>query len=204
MVSFGPRNRKIFVPIVISFICSVALSQGSSVFAPTSGVIFSVRPDQRQYEIGDQITIRYLIQNISGRAMFVPRAQWDIKCGNPPHLWAQFVDSSSNELPTGYAGSCLGPDPTDQMRMSERIVKDAVLLQPMQTVKGSFSVDSKVLLDKLRSGRYLIRVSLYGWSDKIFTAAQLAELSATKALLLGGQAQSSARIVFARSGSRSK
>jgi hypothetical protein len=199
----GIRRWALIAAFSSSFLCPINMAAQHYPFARASGVTFTIRTDQKEYEIGDQIVIHYTIRNVSNHALFVPRAQWDIKCGNPPHMWARLFDSSGNGLPTGYAGSCLGPDPIDQMSISERMAKDAVLLQPTQFVAGSFTLESKVVSDKLRSGNYQIRASLHGWRNELFTDAQLTDLAGMKKPFLSGEATCSANIAFVREG-RSK
>src|SRR5207302_89389 len=68
-------------------------TDGQQPFVHSNDVQFSFRTDRTLYNIGDQIVIYYSIKNVSNGAMYVPRSQWDAKCGNPPHLWSRLEDS---------------------------------------------------------------------------------------------------------------
>lgn len=119
-------------------------THGEQPFIRGSDVAFTIRTDHKRYEIGESIVVRYTVKNVSNAALFVPKSQWEIKCGDPPHVWVRLEDSSGKHEP-GYFGSCLGPSPEDQMSVTERMRKDAVLLEPGQSVDGSFTFESKVL-----------------------------------------------------------
>src|SRR4051812_26736925 len=101
----------------------------------TSGL--SIRTDRRTYNVGDQIILHYTIENVSNGALYVPASQWEIKCGNPPHVWSRLEDGSGKHYEPGYASSCLGPNPVDEMSISERMREDAFLLKPGQSVTGT-------------------------------------------------------------------
>src|SRR3954466_4686932 len=131
-------------------------------FVHGSDVVFAIRTDQTKYVMGETIIIRYTVKNVSNRALFVPRSQWDIRCGDPPHFWARLEDKSGKHYEPGYGGSCLGPSREDRMSVSERMQKDAVLVKPGQVVHGSFGFQPKVLSD-LQSGSYRLEAVLYGW-----------------------------------------
>lgn len=147
---------------------------------------FTIRIERKKYNIGDQIVIHYAIKNVSHGALYVPRSQWEVKCGNPPHLWSRLEDRSGKHYEPGYAGSCLGPSPIDRMTLSERMRKDAVLLKPGDETTGSFIFDSKVFLDELKPGVYRLEAVLYGW-NLAFDNSQLHELSGIGAPLLIGE-----------------
>ena len=144
-------------------------------FVHGSDVAFAVRTDQTKYVMGEPIIIRYTVKNVSNGALFVPKSQWGIRCGDPPHLWARLEDNSGKHYEPGYGGSCLGPSPDDRMSVSESMQKDAVLVRPGQAVHGSFTFQPKVLSD-LKPGSYRLESALYGWNLS-FNTLELPELS---------------------------
>ena len=149
--------------IALIFLLAVpAETHGQQPFVHGNDIRFGIRTDRRAYNIGDQIVIHYTIKNVSNGALYVPATQWEIRCGNPPHLWSWLEDSSGKHYEPGYGGSCLGPNPVDRMRVSERMRKDALLLKPGQAAHGSFSFDSKVFSDSLKPGSYRLEAVLYG------------------------------------------
>ncbi|HUE51988.1 MAG TPA: hypothetical protein VMO80_06595 [Terriglobales bacterium] len=175
----------VFLSLLI--LCAIsAKTQAQQPFVHGSDVLFRIRIDRKAYNIGDQITIRYTIKNVSNGALYVPRSQWEVKCGNPPHLWSRLEDSSGKHYEPGYAGSCLGPSLTDRMTLPERMQRDAVLLRPGQEATGSFSFDSKIFLDQLRPGVYRLEAVLYGWNLP-FDSNQLHDLAGMGTpFLIGG------------------
>src|ERR1700719_3991193 len=130
-------------------------------FVHGSDVAFAVRTDQTKYVMGEPIIIRYTVKNVSNGALFVPKSQWGIRCGDTPHLWARLEDNSGKHYEPGYAWSCLGTRPEDRMSVSERMEKDAVLVRPGQAVRGSFTFQPNVLRD-LKPGSYRLEAVLYG------------------------------------------
>ena len=106
-------------------------------------------------------------------ALYVPAAQWEIKCGNNPHLWSRLEDHLGKHYEPGYAGSCLGPNPVDRMSLSERMREDASLLEPGQHVTGSFTLDSSVFDGRLKPGAYRLEAILYGWNQRFDNAQYL-------------------------------
>jgi hypothetical protein len=68
--------------------------------------------------------------------------------------------------------------------------KDALLLTPGQAVTGSFSFDSKVFSDNLKSGTYRLEAVLYGW-NLLFDNSQLSELAGMGAPFLIGESTAS-------------
>lgn len=155
-------------------------------FVHGSDLGFTIRIERKKYNIGDQIVIHYTIKNVSRGALYVPRSQWEVKCGNPPHLWSRLEDGSGKHYEPGYGGSCLGPSPIDQMTLSERMRKDAVLLKPGDEATGSFMFDSKIFLDELKPGLYRLEAVLYGW-NLAFDNSHLHELSGIGAPFLIGE-----------------
>lgn len=166
---------------------------GQQPFVHGNDIRFSIRIDRRAYNIGDQIVIHYTIKNVSNGALYVPATQWEIKCGNPPHLWSRLEDKSGKHYEPGYGGSCLGPNPVDRMSVSERMLKDALLLKPGQVVTGSFSFDSKVFAGSLKPGTYRLEAVLYGWNLR-FDNSQLSELAGKGAPFLIGETTASSPV----------
>jgi hypothetical protein len=161
-------------------------------FVHGSDVVFAIRADQKKYVIGDPIIIRYTVKNVSNGSLFVPRSQWDIRCGDPPHLWARLEDQSGKHYEPGFGGSCLGPSLEDGMSISERMQKDAVLVKPGQVVHGSFAFQPKVFSD-LKAGYYRLEAVLYGWNLS-FNTSELSELHKMGAPFLIGETQATTRI----------
>ena len=162
-------------------------------FVHGSDVQFSIRIDHRAHNIGDKIFIHYTIKNVSNGSLYVPASQWEIKCGNNPHLWSLIEDSSGKHYEPGFGGSCLGPNPIDRMSVSERMRKDALLLKPGQVVSGSFSFDSEVFAASLKPGAYRLEALLYGW-NKPFDDSQLSELARMGSPFLIGESAASLRV----------
>jgi hypothetical protein len=162
-------------------------------FVHGSDIQFSIRTDHRAYNIGDKIVIHYTIKNVSNGSLYVPASQWEIKCGNNPHLWSLIEDGSGKHYEPGFAGSCLGPNPIDRMSVSERMRKDALLLKPGQVVSGSFSFDSEVFAASLKPGAYRLEALLYGWNQS-FDDSQLSELARMGSPFLIGENAASLRV----------
>ena len=163
-----------------------AETHGQHPFVHSNDIQFSIRTDRRAYNIGDLVVIHYTIKNVSNGALYIPATQWEIKCGNPPHLWSRLEDNSGKHYEPGYASSCLGPNPVDRESVSERMRKDALLLKPGHEVTGSFSFDSKVFADSLMPGAYRLEAVLYGW-NLLFDKSQLSELAGMGAPFLTGE-----------------
>src|ERR1700761_808025 len=80
--------------VAVSFLPSIApLVAQRETFVPPSDVLFKVFTDQSTYKVGESITLKYSVKNISNAALFVPR-EWEAICPRGPHLWAWFEDSS--------------------------------------------------------------------------------------------------------------
>jgi hypothetical protein len=173
--------------------------QAQQPFVHSNDVLFKIRTDRKGYNIGDQIVIHYTIKNVANGAIYVPRSQWELKCGNPPHLWSRLEDNLGKHYEPGYGGSCLGLSPIDGMSISERMRKDALLLTPGQEVTGSFSFDSKVFANQLKPGAYRLEAVLYGWNLP-FDNAQLSELAGMGAPFFIGESAASSEVELHRSG----
>ena len=180
--------------IALIFLLAVAVkADGQQPFVHGNDISFSIRTDRTAYNIGDQIIIHYTVKNVSNGALYVPASQWEIKCGNWPHLWSRLEDSSGKHYEPGYGGSCSGPDPVDRLSISERMRKDALLLKPGQAVNGSFSFDSKVFADSLKPGAFRLEAVLYGWNMP-FDNSQLSELAGMGAPFLIGESTASSLV----------
>jgi hypothetical protein len=180
--------------ITLIFLVAVpAETNGQQPFVHGNDIRFSIRTDHRAYNIGDEIIIHYTIKNVSNGVLYVPATQWEIKCGNPPHLWSRLEDRSGKHYEPGYGGSCGGPDPVDQMSIPERMRKDALLLKPGQALTGSFSFDSKVFADSLKPGAYRLEAVLYGWNLS-FDNSQLSELAGMGAPFLIGESTATSAV----------
>ena len=184
---------------VILLLAVSAETHGQQPFVHGNDIRLSIRTDRGAYKIGDQVVIHYTITNVSNGALYIPATQWEVKCGNPPHLWSRLEDNSGKHYEPGYGGSCPGPDPVDRMSLSERMRKDAWLLKPGQAVTGSFSFDSKIFADSLKPGGYRLEVVLYGW-NLLFDNSQLSELSGLGAPFLTGESTASSLIELSVSG----
>jgi len=174
-------------------VCSVAaILEAQQPFVHGSDVAFAIRTDRTKYLMGEAIVIRYTVRNVSNGALFVPKSQWDIRCGDPPHLWVRLEDNSGKHYEPGYGGSCLGPSPEDRMSVSERMRKDAVLVKPGQAVHGSFTFQPKVLSD-LKPGSYRLEAVLYGWNLS-FSTSELSELHRMDAPFLIGETHATTHV----------
>jgi hypothetical protein len=168
-------HRSSAAAFVLIFLFAVsAETHGQQPFVHGNDIRFSIRTDRRAYNIGDQVVIHYTIKNFSNGALYVPATQWEIKCGNPPHLWSRLEDSSGKHYEPGYGSSCGGPNHVDRMSVSERMRKDALLLKPGQAMTGSFSFDSNVFSDSLKPGAFRLEAVLHGWNLR-FDNSQLLE-----------------------------
>jgi hypothetical protein len=179
-------------------LCAIpSRTEAQQPFVHGSDILFRIRTDRKGYNIGDQIVIHYTIKNISNAAIDVPRSQWEVKCGNPPHLWSLLEDGSGKHYEPGYMGSCLGPIPPDRMSLPERMHMDAVLLKPGQEATGSFSFESEIFANELKAGVYRLEAILYGWNLP-FDNSQLHELRGMGAPFLGGETAAFSQIELHR------
>jgi hypothetical protein len=174
-------------------VCSLAaILEAQQPFVHGSDIAFAIRTDRTQYSMADTIIIRYTVENVSNGALFVPKSQWGIRCGEPPHLWARLEDKSGKHYEPGYAGDCLGPIPDDRMSVPERMQKDAVLLKPGQAVHESFTFQTKVF-GGLKPGSYRLEAVLYGWTPP-FSTSELSELDKMGAPFLIGEAHATTQV----------
>ena len=187
-----PRWRVLYVLLVLFPNVSPVPVQGQQAFVRGSDVAFTIQAHGQRHEVGQPIVIRYTLTNVSNGALFVPKSQWDIRCGDPPHLWARLEDSSGKHYEAGYGGSCLGPSREERMSLSERMRKDAVLLKPGQSVSGSFRLELQVL-GNLKPGSYRLEAVLYGW-NRHFRDSELLELHGITSPFLIGEAHATTQI----------
>ena len=189
----GPCRVGCLLLALVFFAASVCV-QGQQPFVRGSDVSFTIRTDHNRYQVGQTILIRYTVKNVSNGAFFVPKTQWDVRCGDPPHVWARIEDSSGKHHEPGYGGSCLGPSLEDRMSLTERMHKDAVLLKPGQSMSGSVTFESKVL-GNLKPGSYRLEAVLYGWGwIRRFSDSELSELEGMGAPFLLGEAHATSQI----------
>jgi hypothetical protein len=174
-------------------LCVFAVAQ-DSVFVPSNDIAFTVHCEQPAYKIGESIKIDYTIRNISNAAMFVPRSQWGTTCGEL-HFWAWFEDSSGKHFIPGYAGSCLG---SHYVGVQEWRAKDAKLLQPGETLKGYFMLETNTFQKELQPGPYRIEAVVYGWPTNRFRETEKGALVALGHPLLRGERPASTVVELAR------
>ena len=186
-------NRQVQLLVMFLLVSPLAITlEAQQPFVHGSDLAFAIRTDQRKYVMGEPIIIRYEVKNVSNGALFVPKSQWSIRCGDAPHLWARLEDNWGKHYEPGYGGSCLGPSPEDQMSVSERMQKDAKLVKPGQVVHGSFTFQPKVF-NGLKPGSYRLEAVLYGWNLS-FNTAELSELHRMGAPFLIGETHATTHI----------
>jgi hypothetical protein len=180
--------------------CSLAvILEAQQSFVHGSDIGFAIRTDRMKYSMAEAIIIRYTVKNVSNGALFVPKSQWRMRCGEPPHLWARLEDKSGKHYEPGYAGSCLGPSAADRMSVSERIRADAVLVKPGQAVHGSFTFQPKVF-GELNPGSYRLEAILYGWNPSLSTS-ESSEFDRMGAPFLIGEAHATTHLELKGAGS---
>ena len=179
--------------ILIPVLLQAAWAQ--SPFAHGNDVSFSISTQQKQYEIGEQITVSYKIKNVGNGPLFVPRSQWDTACSEPPHLWALLESSSGKHFEPGFIGGGLGAKECSTLSVSEWLKKDAVLLKPQQSVSGAFvfQFPRGRFMQELKPGIYRLEALLYGW-NVAFTESQRKQLDAISGALFVGEANATTQI----------
>jgi hypothetical protein len=186
-------HRQILHLMFAVTVCSGSLTfEAQQPFVHGSDVAFTVWTDQTRYSMRKPIVVHYAVKNLSNGALFVPKSQWDIRCGGPPHFWARLEDTSGKHHEPGYGGSCLGPSPVDRMIIVQRMRKDAVLLKPGQSARGSFTFHPEVFRD-LNAGTYRLEAVMYGWNLG-FSESELTQLSGMGAPFLIGETHATTHI----------
>ena len=177
-----------------SFSClllTTSLVAQKETFAPANDVSFRISTNRSSYRVGEEITLKYRVINISDAPLYVPR-EWEVTCPGGPHLWAWFEGSSGQHFVPGYGGSCSSSPRT----IGERMSKEAVLLKPSEHLDGTFRLASKLF--GLKPGAYRIEATLSGWAEEKFTDAERAELARMSYPFLRGDLVDSMRIRLTR------
>ena len=183
------------IVLVVTACLSLATSMAAQreTFAPSSDVSFKISTDRISYAAGDSITLMYRIKNISNAPVYVPR-EWEATCPAAPHLWAWFEDSTGKHFIPGFGGSCS----RRPQSVSERMGKEAVLLNPGENLDGIFRLDSK-LFGGLKPGAYRIEAALTGWVAEKFSETERSELSLLPAPFMSGEIPDSISITLTTS-----
>jgi hypothetical protein len=176
--------------VINCFLPTSPLVAQRETFVPSSDVSFKISIERATYNVGESITLKYSVKNISNATLFVPR-EWELTCPASPHLWAWFEDSSGKRFAPGYGGSCSGGPKT----VSERMSKEAVLLKPTEHVDGTFLLDSG-LFGGLKPGVYRVEAALNGWTEEKFTVAERSELAMMASPFMTGEVSDSIRITL--------
>ncbi len=159
-------------------------------FVPANDVSFTVSTERSSYRVGEQITLKYRVTNISNAPLYAPR-KWEVTCPAGPHVWAWFENSSGQHFVGGYAGSCSGNPKT----VSERMTKEAVLLTPGEHLDGMFQLDT-TLFGGLKPGKYRIEATLSGWTEEKFTEAERSDLARMGTPFLRGEVPASMHVTL--------
>ena len=168
------------------FLLTASLVAQNKTFVPASDVSFRISTERKSFKVGESITLRYRIKNISNAPLYVPR-EWEATCPGSPHVWAWFEDSAGQHFVPGYAGSCSSSPKT----VSERMSKEAVLLKPGEHVDGTFRFVAKLF--DLKPGAYRIEAALTGWTEEKFTDAERSELTQMSSPFMVGEVSDSIR-----------
>jgi hypothetical protein len=173
---------------------TTSLAAQKETFVPANDVSFTISTETSRYKAGEQITLKYRITNVSNAPLNVPR-EWEAKCPGKPHVWAWFENGSGQHFVPGYAASCLSSTNSRADTVTERMVREAVLLEPGKSVDGTFRLDT-TLFGGLKPGAYRIEAVLYCWRDEGFTAAELFELTQFGKPFLRGEVPASLPITL--------
>ncbi len=161
-------DRFILLAVAITALLSGPLS-AQQPFVRANDVSFSVRTEQKQYQIGDKIVVSYTITNVSNGPATVPRSAWDPDCTNGPHLYARLEDSSGSHYEGGYGGSCVGWEGFHTRNPADKLAQVAVLLKPGQSTSGTFTYDSGAFSNELKPGTYRLEASCLAGAPTIAT-----------------------------------
>jgi TonB family protein len=162
-------------------------------FTPANDVAFVIDPTQSSVHVGDPITLRYDLINVSNRALFAPKP-WAV-CPPQKHVLAWLEDSAGRHVFGGFGYSC----PTNFPTIAERMGKEAQLLKPGDRLSNTVSVDMKtVAVDTklLAPGDYRVEATFYGWKPEDFSDADVAELAKMGAPFLRGEVPASAKVTL--------
>jgi hypothetical protein len=154
---------------------TLSLVAQKETLVPANDVSFTISTETSRYKAGEQITLKYRITNVSNAPLYVPR-EWEAKCPGKPHVWAWLENGSGQHFVPGYAASCLSSTNSKTATVTERMGREAVLLEPGKSFDGTFRLDT-TLFGGLKPGAYRVEAVLYCWRDEEFTAAELSELS---------------------------
>jgi hypothetical protein len=156
-----------------------------TVFTPATDVSFTITPTQSRYHVGETITLKYDVVNVSNRALFVSK----VMC--PPPVMAWLENSAGGHVGGVHAFSCLGPAGGS---ISDRMRLEAQLLKPGERLSNTASVDTK----DLAPGDYRVEAVFYGWKPEALSDADLAELAKFGSPFLRGEIPASGRITLTR------
>jgi hypothetical protein len=156
-----------------------------TVFTPANDVSFTITPTQTSVHIGDAITLKYDLVNVSNRALYVSK----VECPRPVMAWLE--DSAGRHVVDAQVSSCLGPA---RSSISERMRLEAQLLKPGGRVGNTTTVPTK----GLTPGDYRVEAVFYGWRPEDFSDADLAELAKFGSPFLRGEVPASGRITLTR------
>jgi hypothetical protein len=159
-----------------------------TVFTPANDVSFVIAPTRSSFHIGDPITLKYDLVNVSNRALFAPKP-WAV-CPPQTHLLAWLEDSTGRPLPMVFTDQCATTLPTIPGRMG----KEAQLLKPGERLSNTASVNT----DVQTPGEYRIAATFYGWKPEDFSDADVAELAKMGAPFLRGEVPTSAKVTLTR------
>lgn len=169
------------------------LAWAQQVFVHANDVAFTVRTDQKQFTIGETISLHYTITNVSNGPVTVPRSAWDPECSAGPHLWALLEDSAGKHYEGGWAGSCTGWEGFNTRIPSQKVDQVAALLKPGQSISGEYSFSTDGFAKELKPGAYRLEVVLYGWNSK-YSEAEISDIFRRGAPLLSGEANATTTI----------
>ncbi len=144
------------------FVLLIGAAAAQEPFAHANDVAFSIRTEQKHYEIGDKIVVSYTITNVSNGPVTVPRSAWDPDCTNGPHLYARLEDSSGRHYVGGSGGSCTGWEGFQSRNPADKLAQVALILKPGQSASGTFTYDSGAFSNELKPGTYRLEAALSG------------------------------------------
>jgi len=107
-------------------------------------------------------------------------------------VWAWFEDSNGKHYVPGYGSSNCSSQPKT---VTERMGKEAVLLQPNQHFEGTFELDTS-LFGGLAAGEYRIEAGLSGWREQDFTDTEWSELEKMGGGFLRGEVPASTHVTL--------